>query len=169
MAKAPENKSNITLTVQNGLLIDGSAREMNKGIKRLCLTILAVFIMVLIVGIVTIGRGFFSALRTFGVEDRIHGTFFPVCVAIDNFAQTNGVPPQSLIELVPAFLPCIPTSPYIDKIEYKVVDGSNWIMNAHSKELKPWRIYSWRSNWIFSDEEKSRMLKQFHNLTVLKD
>ena len=138
---------------------------MKKGTKR----ILFGAVVIIVVGVVTIGWGFFSALRIFGVEDRIHGTFFPVGVAIDNFTQANGAPPRTLMELVPAFLPSIPTSPYIDKIEYKVVDGSNWIMNAHSKELKPWRTYAWRSNWIFSDEEKSRMLKQFHDVTVLKD
>jgi len=138
---------------------------MKTGTKRILLVAAAVLIM----GIGTVVWAFFTALRTFGIEDRIHGTFFPVGVAIDNFTQANGAPPRTLIELVPAFLPSIPTSPYIDKIEYKVVDGTNWIMNAHSKELKPWRTYSWRSNWTFSDEEKSRMLKQFHDITVLKD
>jgi len=131
--------------------------------------VLLAVLVLLIAGLVTIGWGFFSALRTFGVEDRIHGTFFPVSVAIDSFAQTNGAPPQTLIELVPTFLASIPTSPYIDNLEYKVVDRTNWIMNAHSKELKPWRTYSWRSSYVFNAEEKSRMLKQFHDVTVLKD
>ena len=138
---------------------------MNKKVKHVLLAVL----VVLIAGVVTVGWGFFSALRTFGVEDRIHGTFFPVRTAIDRFSQANGTPPQALIELVPAFLPSIPTSPRIDRIEYKVVDGTNWILNAHSKELKPWRTYSWRSSWSLNDEEKSRMLKRFHDVTVLKD
>ena len=124
---------------------------------------------VLVLSAGTVVWGFFKGLRTFVVEDKIHGTFFPVSVAIDRFAETNGVPPKTLDQLVPSFLVSIPTSPLVDKLDYRVVGESNWIMNVHSRELKPWRTYSWRSNWTFSDEEKSRMLKQFHDITVLKD
>lgn len=124
---------------------------------------------VLLMGVSTVLWGFFSALRTFGIEDQIHGTFFPVSMAIERFAETNDVPPRALDSLVPSFLPCIPTSPLVDSLEYMVVDGTNWIMNAHSTVLKPARTYSWRSTSTFSDAEKLKMLKQFHNVTVLRN
>ncbi len=112
---------------------------------------------------------FFSALRTFGIEERIHGTFFPVSIAIEQFAETNGVPPESLADLVPAFLPSVPTSPLVDKLEYRVVGRTNWIMNAHSTVLKPARTYSWRSDRNFTAQERARLMKEFHNVAVFKN
>jgi hypothetical protein len=138
---------------------------MKAGIKRILLGIGATLVVVVAITL----WGFFSVLRTYEIEDRINNTFYPISEAIERFAKTNGVPPKSLNSLVPAFWHSIPTSPLIDKIEYTVVDGTNWIMNVHSTVLKPSRTYSWRSNMTFSDEEQSRILKQFHDVTVLKD
>lgn len=123
--------------------------------------------MVVVVGVLV--WGFFSKLRTFGIEDRIHGTFFPVSIAVERFAETNGVPPAALSNLVPSFLPAIPTSPLVDRLEYQVVDTTNWIMNAHSTVLRPARTYSWRSDWRFTDQERAKLMKEFHNVAVFKD
>ena len=125
--------------------------------------------VVVVVGVAAVTWGFFSALRTFGIEDRIHGTFFPVSIAIEQFAETNRFPPQSLDALIPSFLSGIPTSPLVDKLEYRVIDGTNWIMNAHSSALKPARIYSWRSDWNFNEQERSKLIKEFHNAAVFKE
>lgn len=138
---------------------------MKTGTKKILLSIAAVFIV--IVG--TLAWGFFSALHTFGIEDRIHGTFFPISIAIERFAETNGVPPESLANLVPDFLPSIPTSPLVDRLDYRVVDRTNWIMNAHSTALKPYRTYSWRSDWHFTDQERSKLMKEFHNVAVFRE
>jgi len=112
---------------------------------------------------------FFSTLRTFSIEDQIHGTFFPVSMAIERFTETNGIPPESLASLVPSFLLAIPTSPLVDKLEYRVVNRTNWIMDAHSTVLKPSRTYSWRSDWNLTEQEKKKLIKEFHNVTVFKD
>ncbi len=138
---------------------------MKRGTKRIILVIAAI----VVAAAATVAWGFFSALRTFGIEDRIHGAFFPASIAIERFAGTNGVPPKTLDDLVPSFLDRIPTSPLVDKIEYRVVDGTNWIMNAHSTALKPARVYSWRSDWSFTEKERGKLLKQFHNVAVFKE
>ncbi len=111
----------------------------------------------------------FQALHTFRVEDQIHGTFFPVSRAIEQYTDTHGAPPKTLEQLIPEFLVSIPASPYAYKMEYTLVDGSNWIMNVHSKALSPDRVYSWRSDWTFTDNEKVKLLKQFHNIAVFKE
>lgn len=133
--------------------------------KRILLVLAAVITAV--VG--TLAWGFFSGLRTFRIEDRIRGTYFPVSIAIECFADTNGVPPESLANLISTFLPSIPTSPLVDKLEYRVVDGTNWIMNAHSAALTPSRTYSWRSDWHFTDQERSELMKEFHNVAVFRE
>jgi len=138
---------------------------MKRGTKRIILGIAAI----LVAAAATIAWGFFSALRTFGIEDRIHGAFFPASIAIERFAETNGVPPKTLDDLVPSFLDHIPASPFVDKIEYRVVGGTNWIMNAHSTALKPARFYSWRSDWNFTEQERGKLLKKFHNVAVFKE
>ena len=138
---------------------------MKTGTKRILLGIAAVTIAV--AG--TLAWGVASALRTFGIEDRIHGTFFPVSIAIERFAEANGAPPESLASLVPDFLPSIPTSLLVDKLEYRVVDGTNWVMNAHSIVLKPFRTYSWRSDGRFTDQERSKLMKEFHNVAVFRE
>jgi len=138
---------------------------MKTGTKRILLGIAAIIIAV--VG--TLVWVFFSALRTFGIEDRIHGTFFPVSIAIERFAETNGIPPESLANLVPSFLPSIPTSSLVDNLEYRVVDRTNWIMNAHSTVLNPSRTYSWRSDWHFTDQERLKLMKEFHDAAVFRE
>lgn len=54
-------------------------------------------------------------------------------------------------------------------MEYRVVENTNWILEAHSKALKPDQVYSWRSDWNLSPEEQARLLKRFHNLAVFKE
>ena len=102
-------------------------------------------------------------------EENIHNTFFPVTLAIESFTEKNGAPPKALDVLVPSFLDRLPTTPLVDKIEYKVLDGTNWILNAHSTALRPARVYSWRSNWNFTEQERGNLLKQFHNTAVFKE
>jgi hypothetical protein len=138
---------------------------MKTGTKRILLGVAAV----LLAGFGAVVWDFFTALRTFRIEDQIHGTFFPVSMAIERFADTNGVPPQSLDSLIPDFLPNIPTSPLVDRLEYGVVGGTNWIMNAHSTVLKPARIYSWRSDLNFTEPERAKLIKKFHNVAVFKE
>ena len=130
--------------------------------------VLLVALAVVIAGVTTFVWGFWKALRTFGIEDQIHGAFYPVSMAIERYAETNGIPPETLGQLVPIFLPTIPTSPLVYKLEYTVVDETNWIMNAYSTALKPDRIYSWRSDCRFTDQEKVNLMKEFHNVAVFK-
>lgn len=138
---------------------------MRKATKR----VLFVALGAVVAGAGIFAWGVFNAFRTFGVEDQIHGTFFPVSIAIGRFAESNGTPPKALDQLVPSFLPAIPTSPLVHRLEYTVVDGTNWIMNAYSTVLKPGRVYSWRSDWRFTDQEKANLLKEFHNVAVFRE
>lgn len=39
-------------------------------------------------------------------------------------------------------------------------------MNAHSTALKPNRIYSWRSDWNFTEQERVKLVKEFHSVAV---
>ena len=138
---------------------------MKKSFKGVLLIALAV----VIAGAATFVWGFWNSLRIFGIEDQIHGAFYPVSMAIERYAETNGTPPETLDQLVPILLPNIPTSPLVYKLEYTVVDETNWIMNAYSTALKPDRIYSWRSDWRFTDQEKVNLIKEFHNVAVFKE
>ena len=121
---------------------------------------------VLMGGVAIFAWGFFQGLRMFGIEDQIHGTFSPVSMAIERYAQQYGRPPTSLDRLVPEFLPGIPTSPLVDGLDYLVVDDSNWILNAHSTAIKPGRTYSWRSDWNLHDQEKAKLVKEYHRIAV---
>jgi hypothetical protein len=143
--------------------------DKDSQLKAMKKRILMVALLVCIMGVAIIARGLFKSYRIFEIEDRVHGTFFPVYTAIQRFTLTNGIPPSSLDQLVPSFLTSIPTSPYVWKLDYKPVDVSNWIMNAHSKALQPARIYSWRSDWTVNDTERTNVLKIYHNIAVLKE
>jgi hypothetical protein len=147
------------------LSINGSAHKMKKGTKTVILGIAVV---------AAVATGIFvwpcfNAMRTFYVEEQIHGTFFSLRSAIDKYTETNGRPPSSLNQLIPAFLAAIPTSKYAYKTEYVVVDTSNWVLNVHSQALKPERVYSWRTDWRFTEDERSRLLKVFHDIAVFRE
>ena len=137
-----------------------------KTIVKRALIITATIILV-IVGtfVVTVHK----ALRQFGIEDQLHGTFTPVADAISRFVELNGTAPKSLEALVPSYLASVPTSPHADKVEYKVIDRTNWALNVHSRALQPARIYSWRTDQNLSATEKTNLLTQYHGIFVFKE
>ena len=113
---------------------------------------------------------FIVAFYKFGVEERIAGTYSPVAFALDRFVEKNGIPPTNLAQLVPEYLSCVPPSRRSCTIDYKLVEGTNWILNIHSKSLIVGnRIYSWRSTWEFTESERAKKLGQYHGITVFKE
>ena len=124
---------------------------------------------VVVLGLVYFAIGATRYLQAFRVEDKIFHTYWPVTVAIEHYYQTNGVPPRALEQLVPSFIPSVPTSPYIYQLEYRVVGVTNFIMSGHSRTLEQPRIYTWRSDWAFSMEENARLIKQYHNIAVFRE
>lgn len=105
----------------------------------------------------------------FGIEDQLHGTFTPVADAISRFVELNGTAPKSLEALVPSYFASVPTSPHADKVEYKMIDRTSWVLNVHSRVLQPSRIYSWRTDQNLSETEKTNLLTQYHGIFVFKE
>lgn len=115
--------------------------------------------------------GVHQAWRKFAVEDSIHGTFYPVLRALDDYEHDQGAPSVSLAQLVPSYISEIPSSSLVDLVEYSVVDdGKTWQLRLHSVALNPPRSYYCRSNDKYTAEEEARMIIRFHGRwVVLKD
>ncbi len=130
---------------------------------------LAATVMVALSAVLAFGTH--RAWRKFAVEDSIHGTFYPVLRALDDYEHDQGAPSASLAQLVPSYIPEIPSSGLVDLVEYSVVgDGKTWQLRLHSLALNPPRSYYCRSSDKYTAEEEARMIIRFHGRwVVLKD
>jgi hypothetical protein len=120
--------------------------------------------------VAVIGVRLHQVFHKFSVEDQIHDSFFPVAMALYDYEDAHGSPATNLTQLVPAYLPQIPSSRLADSVEYSVIDGGKaWQLSIHNRALSPPRLYCCRSSHQFTAEEKQRILIQYHSWTVLRD
>ena len=131
--------------------------------------ILSVIVCILLAAFVSIGISVYQQVHTFSVEDRIHGTFFPVANALYAYQQEHGRPAASLAALVPKYLGAIPSSKLADSPIYRVLpDGQSWELSIHSRALSQPRLYLCRSTQHYTPEETRRIIIQYHSTwTVL--
>ena len=132
--------------------------------------ILSVAIMVL-VGVAVFGVGLYRAWHAFTVEDQIHGAFFPVAMALYDYEHDHSSPATNLTQLVPAYIPQLPSSRFADSVEYSVIDGGKaWQLSIHSSTLSQRRVYCCRSTQKFTTDEERRVLLRYHAVwTVLRE
>ena len=103
------------------------------------------------------------SLHAFFVEDRIHGTFYPVARALYSYEQDSGHPASSLEVIIPKYIPAIPSSSLADPPTYRVLPPGNvWELAIHSQALSQPRLYICRSSQEFTPEEKRRIIRQYH-------
>jgi len=138
--------------------------------------VLSLIILLLVVGLGWLGYSVWQRFNIFLIEDRIHGTFFPVVRAIWDYEDREHHAPAQLAELVPDFLPALPTSPHVDQVDYAWDPPSGvWRLTLHSDATGPRREYCFRCDlsttttldMLYSAEEHSRMVQQFHGWRVL--
>jgi hypothetical protein len=114
--------------------------------------------------------GVYCAWDKFASEERICGAFQPVIGAIDHFAEAKGALPTNLVQLVPAYVAELPTSPVADSIDYRIMPGgTNWQLTVHSRVTGPRRIFIQRSSHQFTEEERRQSVSAFHGWVVFKD
>ena len=111
------------------------------------------------------------AWHKFSVEDSIHGVFFPVVRALDEYEHDHGAPATNLAQLVPKYVSQIPSSALVDSVQYTLLpDGKAWQLSLHSTVLDPPRLYCCRSSNKYTAEEEKRVLMRYHSVwVVLKD
>lgn len=130
------------------------------------------FIAIVIATVVTVtGVGLHRAWHTFSVEDQIHGTFFPVAMALFNYEHNHSSPASNLAQLVPMYISQIPSSRFADSVEYSVINGGKaWQLSIHSRALSQPRLYCCRSSQQFTAEEARRIVLRYHGIwTVLRE
>jgi hypothetical protein len=137
-------------------------------IKRSILLLVAIAVVVVVA---VLGIGFYRAWHTFSVEGQIHGTFFPVAKALYDYEHDHSSPATNLTQLVPRYIPQLPTSRFVDSVEYSVTDGGKaWQLSIHSLALSQPRIYCCRSTQTFTADEERRVLLRYHAVwTVLSE
>jgi len=125
---------------------------------------------VFLVFIAWFARSLYHAWHRFASEERICGAFHPIISAIDKFHETTGTLPTNLTQLVPAYVPQIPTTPVADSIDYRVMpDGTNWELAVHSRITGALRMYVQRSSGQFTEEEQQQGVTGFHGWVVFRE
>ncbi|PWU08749.1 MAG: hypothetical protein C5B50_28940 [Verrucomicrobia bacterium] len=123
----------------------------------------------LMLGIGCFVQAFYVAWQRFASEDRFEGTFEPLSRALDQFRQSKGTLPTNLTQLVPAYLPRIPTVQTSDLVEYRVMpDGTNWQLTVHSRSMGKPRVFIQRSSRQFTPEEQRKSVTSFHDWVVFR-
>lgn len=118
---------------------------------------------------VTVGwfaYGFCTAYTRFMNEERICGAFHPVIRALDQFQEQSGSLPTNLTQLVPQYLPQLPSAPVADAIEYRVLPGTNWELSVRSSVRGKPELFVQRSSRDFTAEERRRSVTGFHGWLV---
>ncbi|MGD0812460.1 MAG: hypothetical protein ABSA83_02555 [Verrucomicrobiota bacterium] len=124
------------------------------------------FVAIVVATVVTMaGVGLHQAWHNFSIEDQIHGTFFPVAKALFDYEHDHSSPATNLAQLVPAYIPQIPSSRFADSVDYSVIkDGKGWQLNIHSRALSQPRLYCCRSSQQFTAEEARRIVLRCHGI-----
>ncbi len=134
---------------------------MSRKQKKPVLTVIICHLLAVAVGI---GISIYHRVCTFSVEDRIHGTFFPVTAALYLYQQEHGQPADALAALVPEYLSAIPSSPLADLTTYRISpDSQSWELVIHSRALAQPRLYLCRSTQHFTPDETRRIIIQYHS------
>ena len=116
-----------------------------------------------------VAHGFFTAWHRFASEERICGAFHPVERALDEFEQRTGSLPTNLTQLVPQYLPQLPTAPVADSIDYRVLpDGTNWQLSVRSSVRGRPELFVQRSSRDFTADEQQRSVTGFHCWLVFR-
>ena len=120
-------------------------------------------------GVAWVGYDYLYAMHKYFTEDQVCGDFDPVIRALADFQQDSGAPATNLTQLVPRYLPQLPTSSVADSVAYRVLpDGTNWQLSVYSRALKSPRVYVHRSSQVFTAEEERQELTGFHGWVVFK-
>lgn len=135
--------------------------------KRSILLVVAVAVVAVAA---VLGIGLYRAWHTFSIEDQIHGTFFPVAKALYDYEHDHSSPATNLTQLVPGYIPQLPSSRFVDSVEYSITDdGKAWQLSIHSRTLSQPRLYCCRSTQTFTPDEERRVLLRYHSVwTVLR-
>ena len=111
--------------------------------------------------------GFFTAYHRFMSEERICGAFHPVIRALDAFQQQTGSLPTNLTQLVPQYVPQLPSVPVADSVEYRVLpDATNWQLSVRSSVRGRPELFVQRSSGDFTAEERQQSVGSFHGWLV---
>jgi hypothetical protein len=124
----------------------------------------------LVVGVAWFAHGFYHAWHRFASEEQICGAFHPVIAGLAQFQESTGTLPTNLTQLVPAYIPQIPTAPIADSIDYRIMaDGTNWQLTVHSRITGAPRVFIQRSSHEFTDEERRQSVTGFHGWVVFRE
>ena len=97
------------------------------------------------------------------VEDNIYRTFKQVVWSLEKYCEEHSNPPKQLKDLVPVHFTKIPSSEYVEKIEYKLRNnGTDWELRLHFKFLGKNRFITVRSNNKYDDMNKDKLRKIYH-------
>jgi hypothetical protein len=126
-------------------------------------------VAVIAVTVAWFAHGFFSAYNRFMNEERICGAFHPVISALDQFQEQTGSLPTNLTQLVPQYLPQLPSTPVADSIGYRVLPGTNWELSVRSRVRGKPELFVQRSSRDFTAEEQRRSVTGFHGWLVFSE
>jgi hypothetical protein len=116
-----------------------------------------------------VGHACYTAWHRFTSEEKICGAFHPVINALGEFQQQTGSPPTNLTQLVPDYLPRLPSEPFIDSIHYqRLPDGANWQLSVRSSVRGKPELFVQRSTQEFTAEEQQQRVSMFHGWVVFK-
>jgi hypothetical protein len=108
------------------------------------------------------------ALHRFRVEAAINGEFWPVMEELHVYQTDHGAPAASLAALIPHYRAHLPTSPYVDAIDYTLLDGGTaWQLSIHTRALGRPLIYRCRSTQFYTPQEQNRILKRCYGYWVV--
>ncbi|MGJ8697916.1 MAG: hypothetical protein ACSHYF_16480 [Verrucomicrobiaceae bacterium] len=118
--------------------------------------------------LITVSWIFFKAFIKFSIEDNIHKTYAPVVAALDDYTDLNKKAPESLSDLVPAFLPKIPTSENVSHVGFlKSENGAGWRLLLLSNKTGQTRVYFAHHKTPPSPAEKEAIALTYHNLWIV--
>lgn len=148
VANAPPEKCNV-----------GHANIM---IKRILIGV-GITVLVVAIALMLLIRQGMHRLR---LEDEVPHIYVPVMKAIWNFTDSNGVAPSALSDLVPAFLPALPTSPVVEAVSYqRMEDRTNWVLSIRAKVG--------HDRWTYLQEtvpqRESRKVKRIHGWQIIEE
>ena len=128
----------------------------------LALGALAVTVPVLYVIVVN------AALRANFDEDRIILGGKQVGLAINDYVEKHGSPPERLETLIPEFMSSMPSFPAMSNVQYRVsADTHGWTLDIHRPRNKYPLVYR-RTNTGLSAEDTKRRIDTENGCYVLE-